>query len=421
MNKWQWILEEDLSRTFTKINIILSKPDNEFGGDALAFAVKRLLLSESEPGGPYLSADGSVSRIANQQIDSFLTGYGVSLPALKPYRTKGSKIRVEPIGVKYSFEKTVASSMLTEVTKVNGQLGRQLSESVKRILDAKMSSEIVMISPYISELLSIDVPRKVKKDLAMANLYVWIAYSIYDDFYDDEGVIEQLPIANYCARKAYDLFIGACPNERSRDIVVDAFLRMDKANLRELNKCRASVSGSKIVYSSLPGYQGNSMLADRAYAHILGPLIILGYQSSPTSGSDKSLRESLESFLITRQLNDDIHDWQEDLANGHLSSVVCAMLRSIGRTSGTFDLGALNTELEAYWWDKGLEKSCKQALRYAHKSLDNVYSFQSRKNNNGYVLLVSDLREAMLASMQINKKSKEFLVTYKNIATNSPE
>lgn len=420
MNKWQWILEEDLSQAFIKINAILSRPNNDFSGEALAYAIKRLLLSEVEPGGPYQSSDGKVGASANRQIDSFLAGYGVSLSALKPYRNNGRKIRTGPTVAKCSFEKAVASYMLTEVAKVEGQLSRQLSKSVKRILEAKMSSEIVMISSYISELLGIKIQHKVKMDLAMANVYVWIAYSIYDDFYDDEGTIEELPLANYCARKAYGLFMAACPSKRSKETVADAFLRMDTANLRELNECRAHVSSTSIEYALLPGYRRNTMLADRAYAHILGPLIVSGYQSSSTVEARKSLRESLESFLIARQLNDDIHDWQEDLANGHLSPVVCSLLRANGRRSGTFDIEALNTELEAYWWEKGLEKSCREALRYADKSLEYASSFRSTKNN-GFLLLVTDLKEAMHASIQIHKRSKEFLETYSSIATNLPE
>ncbi|MBU0578712.1 hypothetical protein KJ628_01890, partial [Patescibacteria group bacterium] len=45
--------------------------------------------------------------------------------------------------------------------------------------------------------------------------------------------------------------------------------------------------------------------------------------------------EFMYHYLTARQLNDDIHDWEDDLKNGHLSPVVTQLIKTYFATSLT--------------------------------------------------------------------------------------
>jgi hypothetical protein len=50
-------------------------------------------------------------------------------------------------------------------------------------------------------------------NLGAANMFGWMAYTIYDDFLDGEGSVALLPVANICLRESDEIFRLILPKE----------------------------------------------------------------------------------------------------------------------------------------------------------------------------------------------------------------
>src|SRR5208282_1544290 len=116
------------------------------------------------------------------------------------------------------------------------------------------------------------VPDRIMNQLALANLYGWMAYTIYDDVLDDESDGARIPCANFFLRAVADIY-------RSLDreipgaiglytIIMD---RIDGANAWEQSHCRVpGVSTGEIsdfLPSLLPNFGDHTTLADRSIGH----------------------------------------------------------------------------------------------------------------------------------------------------------
>ena len=104
---------------------------------------------------------------------------------------------------------------------------------------------------------------------------------------------------------------------------------MEAANMWEVSHARAA------AFQQLPDYGDHQVLADKSLGHILGPLAVLDRLGFAVESSEMaSVRKILEQYLIARQLNDDAHDWQADLAQGQFNSVAVMVLSAWQKQGG---------------------------------------------------------------------------------------
>ena len=164
--------------------------------------------------------------------------------------------------------------------------------------------------------------------LSMANVYGWVAYTIFDDFLDGEGTGLYLPSACWSLREMHRRFSGEFLKQPK--LLEDILDLIDGANAWEQESARLTFSKDLLAFDlkSLPDYGDASQLAHRSIGYALPSLAILvqlGYTALDNEITD--LRSFFHHFLIARQLNDDAHDWAEDMQKGQLSSTVVNLLQ----------------------------------------------------------------------------------------------
>ncbi len=189
--------------------------------------------------------------------------------------------------------------------------------------------------------------------LDMANLFNWAAYTMYDDIIDTEdNASALLPAANVCLRMAIKTFHSAVPEQRFYDIVRQTYTTIDTANAWELHYCRAIVQANTIQLPPvLPEYGDLHNLHDRSLSHslpFLGTLLSAGFALDSTA--TQTAWSAFRHYLVIRQLNDDLHDWQADLQVGHLSYVVVCLLRDADTVTGSHTLDGLTNHLKQVFW-----------------------------------------------------------------------
>jgi hypothetical protein len=246
----------------------------------------------------------------------------------------------------------------------------------------------------------------------VANVALWMAYTIYDDFIDEEGVPALLPLANIMHRKALELYYNlAFANQTLYYItVVEAFDAMDAANKWELAHCRFVVLGDSVTVGKLPDFAGGRVLAKRARGHIIGPLLELR-RSSISHSQQLSVQRGLEQYLIARQLNDDIHDWKQDLRVGQITFVVTYLLKHAEVTPGRYKLPDLIEQLEVYFWQAGFTELNKIILLHCKNSRRSLSA--GGLSSSGYFIdLVATIEDSIKKSNRVFKDQHQFLESY---------
>lgn len=217
-----------------------------------------------------------------------------------------------------------------------------------------------------------DSSEKWLTTLGAATLGGWMAYTVYDNILDDEADPLQLSAANIAFREMNRLFeeiAAEVPGFGERfHAIMD---RVDAANQWEVTNCRATIRDEKIIIDRLPSYSDLRFLAERSLGHALSAIALALMKSNVTPTEINTVERWFIGYLSARQLNDDAHDWEEDLRHGHLNSVGLRLLRTWRERQGLspdetfeFSLSQLD-ELRELFWNDVVPSVAEDTLRLA--------------------------------------------------------
>jgi hypothetical protein len=379
------------------------KPD----GAELARFIKTLTQLEVEEGGPYAMVRGGETDIGmNLVIARFLGAIGVRLPKLDTYineavekRARSRIFNDDQLAELIAWRSTSpepqrqmaltpdedrAMALIREAAQLRfAELPAFMQENahaaIERTIEGNVDMQMSLMALYVRQALGSKGKHfddEYIAQLGLANIFFWTAFIAYDDFWDEDEAADRnvLPIANLFARHYTDVFTHLLPKEKSfREFFHVEMDRLDAANAWEISSCRARVEqGVFHVPSALPEYGDFSIKFHPAAGHVLGPVALFsgcGYDLK--SAEVIHLMEYFRHYLIAMQLNDDMHDWKEDLARGHISTAVSVLLSKWQNKypeRNCFDLVRDMPELEHIFWFESLKPLCECALMHAAKS-----------------------------------------------------
>lgn len=160
-----------------------------------------------------------------------------------------------------------------------------------------------------------DLPEAFFAAAEDATVAGWAAYTLLDDALDgDTAAIHALPAATALLRRVGSAYAAALP-PGFQSVVHRLLDRVDAANAWEIRNARGAAPPS---FPADP-----SWLGERSVAHALAFLATFCAASGATA-DDPRLDRITTAFLhalAARQIDDDLHDWQEDLAQGRWTPI----------------------------------------------------------------------------------------------------
>lgn len=270
----------------------------------------------------------------------------------------------------------------------------------QRVLELKTTGRIEVLDPagVIARALGFVRKRHVIEALNEASINGWVAYTIYDDFLDNEGNPRYLGVANVAMLQALSSFSKALPTNRYyARFVIDTFEKVDAANTWEVVNARDP--------DNLPAYGNLHQLADRSWGHVLAPTgTMLAAGFSLGSPEVKMLHGFMRHYIIAKQLADDAHDWQEDLRCGRISAVVAMLLRGCGEES--------DDARQLYFWQHTILDVNKHILRHLRRAqgyLDRSHVFIDKTELQEWLI---SLEKICAQVEQGRKDALDFIATF---------
>ncbi len=374
----------------------------------IAPAVSQLISLQQEDHWPaealYLDpASKGVQHYAGSEV--LTTAYAIE--ALQTYDTL-SLSRTKPVTKVTRRNSTLNAAhnfgrSLPPITRATYRAGLTMIEQ------ADSASQITLVANLAAKAYGKPVAASVCEHLNLASLNGWLAYTIYDDFLDDEGQSLQLGAANIAQRQMLWHFDNALPkNTDYHNLVRDVLTVVDTANTWEIAHARATKSGSKLQYT-LPNYGSYRQLAEKSQGHMLavcGVAIASGLDIQ--SSELYNVRRFFHHFLIAKQLNDDAHDWREDLQRGHLSSVVCMILRD--KAPRTCYLSQL-PKLRLYFWETTIHEVSGLVLHHIKQARRHL-ALSGMQNPEILEALLSPLEKGALDATAQQAQAQDFISSY---------
>lgn len=457
----QWILDEKLSDVVIRLLALHRYKPSILNGSVLALFLKRLLESEDQVGGPY-SSDSEDKYMLNALISQLFTSLNAPLENVNFYLKINSKNNLKYLSTTFGrwsvtwphnlistmpdtvqekepstksiisswyLNEPMAKSTQTSTPHQPDPIARAVKSRIKRldptisevmqkiwkvIVNFDKKHEITYLSEYFLDSL-INKPRISKDKIAAlgeANFYAWMAYSVYDDILDGENTTNLLPIANILHRYA----IAKYESLYETELIGISFDEVDAANLQELSKFRFKVRKDIIYITHVPNYRDNNFIASTAIGHILGPQIIIANYTKATKQQKLYIDTGFREYLIARKINDDAHDWIEDLKKGHASLVICYLLESLSIKPGEHNINDLVKRIKAYFWRSGLQEITDMTVAHIDKSKASFLNSGLIKTDNPlFRNILEPIKEAALEGSKTLKNQKDFLNTFTKV------
>lgn len=395
---------DDIDDTFVALQALYRYDPVLITEAMLADLLTLLIQQEEKPGGPYRTwitdlsdlAWQDVDIVANSNVAAFLALLGVTLPELQQYfdtaieQGLSSKYYPHPITICYflskgydltkkerliniilsfqaedqtwgtSFHTACAVSALLRL----GVRPRKLERAILSILEkekngtwedtelyiesihngvATTSTCSAYISMCCAEALSLydkatrnTTPQENSKE----QQFISDVHAQCTALVEYPAIREQLrqallPLANTCIRRMMQLF-HSIASDVQYAVIHRILSGIDAATLWEHTHCTVHA-----FPNTLPHYGNYSILAQKSLGHALGPILLADTDVD-------AVEQCFTHHLIAKQLNDDAHDWREDLQRGWINSVSAPMIEKCG----TLDVEIL----QSYFWEEYIQE-----------------------------------------------------------------
>jgi hypothetical protein len=310
----------------------------------------------------------------------------------------------------------IVARVKSEITALPQPLRKTGLQVLDQFCRADGNREIGFMPHFFAETLTdnSEVNNTLLTELGAANFFCWMATVLYDDFIDEEGTPALLPFSNVAYRRSLEIYRAVLVDRPEHYRFVEAqYDLVDRANAWEVAHTRATVKESSISFAALPRYGNRMVLADRAFGHAVGPMLLA--MRVPTAAEEQiaHVRAALQHYLIARQLNDDMHDWRDDLQAGQLSSVVSDLLRYAAVKPGTYSLDVLVPRLETYFLKQGLTRIGVQAIKHLRQANRALERSGLTADTGGFVHLLDDLQAYTQAALELQANEMAFVEAYK--------
>lgn len=328
---------------------------------------------------------------------------------------------------KSSKLKLIQNQIIMRVQQRFSGLTKELNDQAKNIfstilkIDAK--NQITLL-PYFFKT-ALDENNAVISDkhlisLGAANVYGWMAYTIYDHLLDEEGEPTTLSFANIALRELTRIFYDiARETDGYWELFQEIMDQLDGANAWEISYCRVKIKNEKINLQkvTLPNFGNYEKLAQKSFGHALGPLAILfllGYNKE--SSEVKNLCQFFKHYLIARQLNDDAHDWEKDFRMGHITPVVAMLLKKSKRKYNTkkinLPFSLLIPHMQELFWHKIIVDLCDIILENLHLARKALNALSIVIHPHIFQELLTSLDQSAKEALDERKKTLAFIDTY---------
>jgi hypothetical protein len=338
------------------------------------------------------------------------------LEALTLYEQASSAPQATLVGasVPDAIAHSVYQSVEQQANNRLATLGPDLKHQAQLLLDQTLEYDkkysLSLIPYFFLQALDVKTPidRALLARAALISVYGWLAYSVYDNFWDEEGKPESLAVANIALRSLAETLPGVVGRPSDFPALAQQILdRMESANTWEMMHCR---SFKPLI---IPDFGDLSVLAERSQGHSLATIAVLCAQGHSTqSPTIQHVLRFFHHYLIARQLNDDMHDWEEDLERGQVNAVAALLLKQYQQHHGPLATVPDALTLRKFFWHEAVPSICDVVIHHVQRAERTARELPNIQDPAPLLTLLQPLAEAAQRTQAEQQQTVAFLRSY---------
>lgn len=324
-------------------------------------------------------------------------------------------------------KKTIHPEYKTVVAMTHGiirqlpqpELKTETESALLRMLAYDKDKQIVLLPWIIARAFGLkETNSTTLRNLAVASLWGWMAYTIYDDFLDNEGHPTRLPSAILANRQLLSTLRQTLRENYEFHTEVDEIMnRLDGANAWEVTHCRGRIDENRFYIDKLPDYGEYWQLAERSLGHTIAGLGVLYSAGLPGSSPEmNALRDFFFHYLIARQLNDDAHDWEDDLSRCHVNAVGVLVIEKwlvAGNKSlqQGVDLQKDRQTLQLIMWESVIDEVCTLIQDHVDAARMALEPFEAQGDTSQLLRLLVPPEKAAKKALDTREQAVKFMAS----------
>ena len=286
----------------------------------------------------------------------------------------------------------------------------------------KDSKHEIALFPYFfnaSLAKNMHASKRTVDQLCMINMLGWIGYTISDKVLDGEAMERFLPIADICIREVSIGYRSLIKNDHDYRCIENILDMIGEATAWEHSTCKLRIDGSQLYMpQSYPEYKNYRQLAEKSLGHALGPVTIMLLSKNRSKRLHaQTLLQFFEHYLIARQLNDDAHDWLDDLKSGFINSASVEVLKKCVPPGGSINLEHDTPLLQDAFWHGAIDHIAGAILSHTKKARAVLKTTHFIKDTRCMEELLIPLENSARAALRERDAAIEFIAAYDATAT----
>lgn len=242
--------------------------------------------------------------------------------------------------------------------------------------------------------------------LCVAQVFGWIGYSLIDHCIDTQNHSEHIPLAQLCLRELDHIIFTHSPQTTIRSCK-NILRTIDQALYQETSTSHRNLQSLILPIDQLGSYQqalGQSYR--KSYGHALGACII-------THTFDTEL--FFKHYLIARQLNDDAHDWLEDLEHGIINPVavrIFEILKTIHPDRKSIHIHQDRQLLQSIFWYEAIDDIVMDIYEQCTQVRNLVAQYNLFTDTTLLDMLIEPLEKSATLALRERDRITRFLEKY---------
>lgn len=382
---------------------------DELTPSELANFIQLLIASEIKPGGPYEFNAVKDLNLLNDHIYRLFAAKGKKLnPEMltTPLEPSAPVVKMNT-GTSVSLYMSVLESF---------PYPHNIKAVLEKIQKTDEHGEISRITLIFFNSLkkecasALSLSPKTLENYSLANIYTWLAYSLIDNILDNDMDSLMLPFVSMAQRKIVDKYTSAGVEIA---LIETLFEEVDSANIKELTlrkKIEVNVGKNHVVIHTDDFNDTEKLLAEKSIAHALGPIHIGSLMSTQCQAT---VRAAMLLYCSSRQLNDDLHDWMEDFANGQPTFVITSLLKQLSINEGSYEYVHLLKHMKDIYWENVLEHCCTKIQKDIQEAINLLESTILEKNSDFTTSFLEPIANSAREALQKHEFEKSFLKNFR--------
>jgi hypothetical protein len=190
----------------------------------------------------------------------------------------------------------------------------QITDLVDAAIPGYLNHRAFKLPIVVAKLLG-QVENPMVKEFCLALFYSWNSYTILDNHLDKQATAADLPLAFTMQNLAWSHLVNL--NAEFREQILAALKKCDDYYRWELANCRFD----NVDDFRPPAKFGYGYIEQRMQPFLTAISLWPGLLDKSYVASSNAIRQFFVHLINIEQLNDDAHDWQDDLKSGNLTFV----------------------------------------------------------------------------------------------------